>query len=777
MKTPAYKKKWQLLKNKLHEALRFLKKNNLTHVPWYLLLGPEHSGKTHLLTHAHIPFLLDSAHWKISKKSVFVDVPGEYFIKKDPLWTDLLKLMRQDVKDNLSGVILVLNFPELLKQQSAEQKKELIQQTKETIIQLQTLFGKQLPFYFIVSKCDLLPGFSEFFSDCGNDEATQIWGVSLPELKKNEKFSEAFNQRFDALIKRLNTQLIWKLHQERSPHARPFIKDFPIQVERLKETISNFLKALKMADWVLSGVYLTSALQYQTEDKTAAPAIINQTTHQTLELARSPHMPNRPYFIHQVFKHGLSSNRPMPASAKPIYAFAAAFFALAVLFLGIDFYQGVKKTYFIQNQLTEYQTAIDHASENIQHLDKVLPLLNSLHDAANNSNRPWTPFNAFLSFYSNKSQNNAKEVYQKVLQTVVMPQIKKILENELEAAHEKNLTRTYATLKAYLMLDGSCHLQASYLTKIISDLIAENWTPQEQEQFRNHLHTALDLQPSWQLNKDIIAQVRRQLFNIPSTELGLIILKNTEENNEDQPIALGTNIPGITTFISKGTLGKIPQMYTAESFNKILSEEISTAAAEVLQGNEVLGNYAIPSSDQVNMLTVQIRERYISNYVDVWESLLDNIQIGTPKNLTQLDGIIVNLLDNHSPLLQLLQTIQKNTAFPAVMNASPKLASLSTLLSNSNDADQNPLFKIFVVLKQMHTCLQSILHHESQTQTSGDAINQLFVLAEQSNEPIKSWLKKIADESRNLLPREPVKKAENTEIPAANTTKHRKIMV
>jgi len=71
------------------------------------------------------------------------------------------------------------------------------------------------------------------------------------------------------LIKRINKQLIWRLHQERNPLARPYIKDFPLHIERLKEAVITLLKTLALPDLLISGVYLTSATQSKTEDSVA----------------------------------------------------------------------------------------------------------------------------------------------------------------------------------------------------------------------------------------------------------------------------------------------------------------------------------------------------------------------------------------------------------------------------------------------------------------------------------------------------------------------------
>src|SRR5690606_32490540 len=127
---------------------------------------------------------------------------------------------------------------------------------------IQQHFPHALPCYLLITKCDLLSGFAEFFAESAHDEIAQAWGVTF-NSSKGGKLHDIFADHFNALIKKLNQQLIWRLHQERNPMARPYIKDFPLQVERLKEFISDFIKKSYGAhlNLALKGVYLTSATQ------------------------------------------------------------------------------------------------------------------------------------------------------------------------------------------------------------------------------------------------------------------------------------------------------------------------------------------------------------------------------------------------------------------------------------------------------------------------------------------------------------------------------------
>jgi len=91
------------------------------------------------------------------------------------LWKTLLNLIKNtSSKEKLNGIVLALNLPELMKKNSNQQKRCCCRFEKR-ITDIRAQFGSQLPFHIVITKCDLLPGFSEFFSESGGDEISQTW--------------------------------------------------------------------------------------------------------------------------------------------------------------------------------------------------------------------------------------------------------------------------------------------------------------------------------------------------------------------------------------------------------------------------------------------------------------------------------------------------------------------------------------------------------------------------------------------------------------------------
>ncbi|MHB1946878.1 MAG: type VI secretion system membrane subunit TssM [Gammaproteobacteria bacterium] len=787
--TPEANARLQALQGRFQGAVLFLKKSmisknnkniSLSHLPWYLMIGPQGAGKTSLLANSNINFTLakqfkdkitpsEACDWWATRDLVIVDVPGSYFKEKNHyLWNNFLSLTQENSKQSaISAVVIALPLPELIKQQNSQQKKQIVSDIKHKITQLRAQLGNELSFYIVITKCDQLPGFVEFFGESGTEELAQAWGIPLPTRKENEKLLDIVITRFNALIKRLNSQLILRLHQERNPNARPAIKDFPLQVERLKDMTGQFIKALNIPDLKLCGIYLTSALQANTEEQTTQSQIIQANPTQALQLFRNAPLPSKAYFIRHFILQGLLCSGDIPAPVIPskkarwtrrfAYVLATMTVITATLLLGRDFQQSVLQTYAIQNDLTQYRLSIQEPNHNGDNLLKALPLLNALQMTASRTNNNLSRFASLLSFYSDKSQKTATTVYQQALQTIVLPEIKNSLENNLRN-NSKNPAQLYAVLKAYLMLSDKQTLQMDYVTKILMQLLPSSSNPQTNSDLISHIQAAFDQasQPV-EINNDLVAQVRSQLKNLPSLELGLVILKNMGNNNTDSTINLGATLANPPVFVNSQITNRIPILYTANAYQAVTEQQVAIAATESLQGNPIIGPFDILSNEAtINALMEQLRTRYIANYVDIWENQLANLKLTTPNNLTTTDTLAANLMSNASPLLQLLKTIRENTSFAPILSASPKLQALNNLLGNAHNNEENSLYQIFVNLRQLHFYLQNILTSRDVGQAAFDAaknrmltpthdpISELRLLALDSPEPMRSWLNTLA---------------------------------
>lgn len=809
-KDPVIAKKLTALQSRFFGAIRFLQKTMVTKqgksvsldsLPWYLLIGPSGAGKSSLLANSDVNFILqkqlaahqathlessESCDWWITRDVCIVDVPGKYLLlpeagqKKLPaynyVWQFFLSLLKKyRGRNGIAGIILALPLPELMKQSDLKQYHKTLKSIFYRLNELQKQHAEQeIPCHIIITKCDLLPGFVDFFTESANEEISQAWGVSLGKSKSGEKIDDVFAHRFDALIKKVNQQLIWRLHHERNPMARPYIKDFPLQVERAKELIQDFIKKLSAtySSFSLQSVYLTSALQETVdEDAQVLEEAIN-SSQRSVQLFQEPTAKSRSYFIKQFITHGLA-----PGQERTIYkrvntwkshlafAFSALMILAATFIFGRDFGHSVQYTNAIKSDITQYNLAIQQIQDPDGQLAKTIDLLNTLEKNADGTEHKFD-LTHLLNFYTHKSQEKASVAYHQALQLVLLPELRNYLGEYLRNPVNRNADNVYATLKAYLMLGDATHFDLEYITSSIKHILPKALNDEAASQLLNHLNLAL--KTMWNplpLNIELVQQTRRFLTGMSTTQLSYIILKNVDSNTAMVPLNLGINRGQYSVFVNNPALEQVPAMFTAKSFANIISQEAMTAAQEASIGNWILGADFTPNNDPtvVNALMETIRATYVSTYISTWEKIVSSVEVMKPTNLMQTDALIQNMISADSPLLQLLQTIHDNTYFEPITTTSAKLYHLGLLVDKSKESD-NILFQVFSALQQVHQSLEPIMTAENekkaafeavanrmQHQGTPDVITQLLIVADKCPEPVKSWLNAIANDTWRYL--------------------------
>lgn len=803
-------------RNKLNElqkrfdgAVAFLKKTTVTKhsktiklndIPWYLVIGPAGAGKTTLLANADCHYVLqrqfgsnnpheiEPSHqcdWWVTRDACLIDVPGRYLKpvahkrdmqRESHIWRFFLRLIRnQRGKRGISGLIIALPAAELIKQNNVQIYHGILRELFQRAQAIQTFFPEPVPCQIVFTKCDLLPGFKEFFAESSQEELTQAWGVHLPTPKQGEKLSEVFANRFNALIKKINQQLLWRLHHERNPMARPYIKDFPLQIERIKEFSIDFIKKFSSAKLPLTiqGVYLTSAIQPIPAKEDEVIDVNINTTERAIQLFKEPNATSRPYFIKQFLQHGLDHAAPAPISRlanqpwKHYAAYAASFSLILVAgtMLGKDFQQGVKQAYVIQKDLADYQVRIASMQDPLDHLIETINLLNTLQQSVKNSQFQFN-LKYLLSYYSNQSEKKAVQVYQQALHSILMPEVKNYFEEYLKNPVNKDADDVYAVLKAYLMIGDTTYLDPNHVSNTMWKVLPKSMMQSESTDLINHLNAALHTKWSpLKLSEKTTKETRNYLASLPKLKLGYIILKNIDNNNTLTDLAIGANDKQSSTLNSAEIATQLPAMFTAKAFNAIVNQETILAAQEATTGNWVLG-HELGYSDNIALakpLIEQLRTTYINNYIDVWESLLANINLSNPGNLAQVDTTIMNLMSTSSPLIQFISTLHDNTYFEPIISSSPRLQSIGALV-DKNTTSQKQLYDIFASLQVLHQYLQPILSTDNQKKVAfemiasrmlsrgtPDAITQVRVVAERSPEPVKNWLMMLASSTSTYL--------------------------
>ena len=152
-------------------------------LPWYLLVGLPGSGKTWCIRQSEVGFLpgmqdemqgiggTQYMDWWFTKHAVILDTAGKYMIEGGG-WQDFLNLLKK-YRPNcpINGLILAIPAADLFqdtKQETAEKATQIAYQ----IAMIQKVLDVSFPLFVVITKCDLLQGFREFFD-----------GLESPQLR------------------------------------------------------------------------------------------------------------------------------------------------------------------------------------------------------------------------------------------------------------------------------------------------------------------------------------------------------------------------------------------------------------------------------------------------------------------------------------------------------------------------------------------------------------------------------------------------------------------
>ena len=117
---------------------------------------------------------------------MFLDTAGRYTTQDSDAasdsagWSEFLALLRKYRKRRpVNGVILTISAQDLMMQGDARPRSAR-RRGAPRLNELNRELRIQLPVYLMVTKCDLVAGFTEYFDDLTQEGRAQVWGVTFP---------------------------------------------------------------------------------------------------------------------------------------------------------------------------------------------------------------------------------------------------------------------------------------------------------------------------------------------------------------------------------------------------------------------------------------------------------------------------------------------------------------------------------------------------------------------------------------------------------------------
>ncbi|MFJ4445635.1 type VI secretion protein IcmF/TssM N-terminal domain-containing protein [Pseudomonas sp. NPDC089422] len=367
----------------------------LSDLPWYLVIGMSASGKTSLLTRSGLSASIAGAQasgfdsgtqhcdWYFSPEAVLIDTAGRY-LRDDASaseFASFLKLLRkQRSKPAVNGLVLVVSLPEIICATVAE-REAMAARLVSRIDEYSECLGVNPPLYLMLSKTDLLPGFSQAFEGLDNAQRQQPLGMTFPLAEVRHKglrsVAEArFAQLLGSLREHVEHQVI-----AAGNTANVELLQFPSYFAELSSVLGGFLEQFeRTADGrtppIVRGVYFTSALQ--TDEQ--LPPVYEEAlgAHYALQASERPasgkpasKIGDKSFFITETFRQVVFPDRNLSLyysrqgrtrALTPALAGAAALAGVALLaWEGVSFHNNRQVLATISGELSELEQAPDQA--------------------------------------------------------------------------------------------------------------------------------------------------------------------------------------------------------------------------------------------------------------------------------------------------------------------------------------------------------------------------------------------------------------------------------
>ena len=282
-----------VLDERMKDALATLKKSAkggstyLYDLPWYVIIGPPGAGKTTALVNSGLRFPLAGGatpeaiagaggtrycDWWFAEDAVFIDTAGRYTTQDSDSaldkrsWFSFLDLMKKHrPRQPINGVLVAISVQDLLLC-SREERAAHARAIRARLLELHERLKVDFPVYAVFTKADLVAGFTEFFANLDSDKLQSVFGATFQTADKKLNLVADIPREFDALIERLNQNMLDRLQEEPNPANRVALYGFPAQMAALKRPVHDFLNAIfeptrYHSNANLRGFYFTSGTQ------------------------------------------------------------------------------------------------------------------------------------------------------------------------------------------------------------------------------------------------------------------------------------------------------------------------------------------------------------------------------------------------------------------------------------------------------------------------------------------------------------------------------------
>jgi len=698
-------------------------------LPWYLIIGSPGSGKTTALVNSGLNFPLAAkfghgsirgvggtrnCDWWFTDQAVLLDTAGRYTtqesdaVQDKAAWTGFLQLLKRfRGRQPINGVIVTLSVQEILSSSESERAR------------LSSLIGLRLgelceeltikfPVYVLVTKTDLLAGFTEFFGPMSREERAQVWGFTHPyEEDLAGAASSAhgsplarFDAEFDALSTQINRLLPQRLLAEPDLDRRGLIYALPQQFVGLREVTRQILDAAFSSSRfkekpLLRGVYFTSGTQEGMPFDRVMSALSRRFAVKRVASATAGAPQGRSYFIETLFKDvifneaGLTGRNAKKErqlrliQAGGLCALVCALVGAAVAW-SVSYGNNVSYLGEVKESVTTLKQAVNEAgTADMESLVELLPLLDHARTLAVSQryegSAPWNWRWGLLQVP--KVQAAADVTYLRLLEDAWLARIARQLRSSLQQAAANNPEASYEALKVYLMLYEPERFDA----RLVKSWLRNDWerTLSAQavqagvvDKLGAHLDRLLDgrvIVSPIPVDAALVAEVRQRLAQMSPAQRAYSRVKQLLLSGPNLPAdftlvrASGPEAPQVFTRQSGRPLTQgISGLFTYDGYHGVFKHELPKVTALLAREEgwvlgQIDGKRNAANEVLTGQLANEVKRLFLMEYAKVWEDFLADVRSVSMKSLDQAGEQARLYSSANSSLEQFVRAVAKET--------------------------------------------------------------------------------------------------------------------
>lgn len=726
---------------------------HLYELPWYVVLGSKGSGKTTALLNSGLTFPLDSAMprsvasehsrglpvWRLTNEAVLIDTAGHYVRhggSSYPLpaarnhgksnnrptrtqsdaaqWDGFLRLLRTlRPRMAINGALLTVDVA-VLAHADAKVRVEEGRALRARLEEMRASLGVGFPVWLVVTKMDLVTGFTDYFEPLNVRDRARVWGFTLPydaEGSARDPMLLRCKAELNLLATRLAEGVTQRLRDESGRACPSRIAALPDAFSALVRPLSELIEqvfggcidARMPPSPMLRGVYLTSARQTGRRVAAERQTVLSRMVAAAGARVRPPRRTdgNTRFFLGDLLSHVVFRESRL-ARTDPQWEHRARLQRWVghslVWLVAAGLTANLRHAFFDERtsldalggraQALTAMLADSDLSASPERIPTVLDEANELLRAATHSEVGGS--SSALTFGVSaiaEIEAVSQRTYGVLATRFVLPRFVSRMEEVIERALASgDVVTLYDALRVYLML----HDEARFDADDVKAWVLDDWAKHESADvwggraaMAGHMQRLFSgeraVSSMSMPNEALIGQARALLDRNSATDRLYQRAKAAMQSDAPEDFTLlrviGPQAGTVFTRASGAPLSRgVPGLFTVEGYRAVFERRLApflrTASDDDawVMGRRALGETQAGSAGMPNLstsgddaLSTAIRRQYLMEYAQVWDEFLDDVRPVSGTSLAFQRQVLRHFAAPDSPLVRLARAAAHET--------------------------------------------------------------------------------------------------------------------